>query len=192
MLVQAYIIYNAHSNTYVNDGSVVTLNCDRLQSYTPRQCWLQRWLPAGDGTDIIYQLTFNLSSADQTQYGTNLIQGLYVEQDGQGVMIDVLDMTTFLNGCDACCGGATGVMTRFYTSIPDFSAPTEQIYCITRSDDGSSYAVEQLGNDYASQFHGNLKVRSSISGTTRYQVTSFTGYPPVAQGTDVVASGPCP
>lgn len=192
MLVQAYIIYNAHSNTYVNDGSVVTLNCDRLNAYTPRPCWLQRWLPAGDGSDIIYQLTFDLSSAEQTQYGDNLIQGLYIEQDGQGVMIDVLDLTTFLNGCDACCGGATGVMTRFYTTIPDFTNPTETIFCITRADDGSAYAANTLADDYAGQFHGNIKVRSSISGTTRYQVTSFSGYPPVAQGSDVVASGACP
>lgn len=192
MLVQAYIIYNAHSNTYVNDGSVITLNCDRLMSYTPRACWLQRWLPAGDGSNIIYQLTFNLSSADQTTYGTNLIQGLYVEQDGQGIMIDVQDLPTFLNGCDACCGGATGMMTRFYTTIPLFVNPTEQVYCIDRSDDGSAGSVNQFTNDYASQFHGNIKVRSNISGTTEYQVTSFTGYPPIAQGTDVVNLGACP
>lgn len=191
MLVQAYIIYNAHSNTYVNDGSVVTLNCDRLNAYTPRPCWLQRWLPAGDGTDVIYQLTFDLSSAEQTQYGTNLIQGFYIEQDGQGVMIDVLDLATFLNGCDACCGGSTGMMTRFYASIPDFTAPTEVIYCITRLDDGSAYAANSFADDYVSQFHGNIMVRSSISGTTRYQVTSFSGYPPVPQGTDVVSVGAC-
>ena len=192
MLVQAYVIYNAHSNSYVNDGSTITLNCNRLMSYTPRACWLQRWLPAGDGTDTIYQLTFNLSSADQTQYGNNLIQGLYVEQDGQGVMIDVADLATFLNGCDACCGGATGQMTRHYTDgIPAFADPTEQIYCITRSDDGSSYAVEQFANSYTGQYHGNIKVRSSLSGTSTYQVTSFTGYPPVGHGTDVVSAGAC-
>lgn len=192
MLVQAYIIYNAHSNTYVNDGSSVTINCDRINAYSPRPCWLQRWLPAGDGTDIIYQLTFNLSSADQLQYGNNLIQGLYIEQDGQGVMVDVANMTTFLNGCDACCGGATGQMTRFYTGgIPDFANPTEANWCITRSDDGSAYAANQFADDYAGQFHGNIKVSTSISGTTRYQVTSFTGYAPIAQGSDVVATGIC-
>lgn len=193
MLVQAYVIYNGSSNTYVNDGSTVTINCDRINAYSPRPCWLQRWLPAGDGTDTIYQLTFDLSSAEQTQYGTNLIQGLAIEQDGQLIMVDVLDVATFLNGCDACCGGSTGQMTRFYSSgIPAFTSPTEAIYCITRADDGSAYAANTLADDYVGQFHGNIKVRSSISGTTRYQVTSFTGYPPVAQGSDIVASGACP
>lgn len=191
MLVQAYIIYNAHSNTFVNDGSVVTLNCNRLNAYTPRPCWLQSWLPAGDGTDVIYNLTFTTSSADQLQYGTNVIQGLYIEQDGEGVMIDVLDLNTFLNGCDACCGGSTGVMTRFYTTIPAFSDPTEATFCVTRADDGSAGAVNKFADDYVGQFHGNLKVSTSISGSTRYQVTSFTGYPPVGQGTDVVATGTC-
>ena len=191
MLVQAYIIYNAHSNTYVNDGSVVTLNCARINAFTPRPCWLQRWLPAGDGTDTIYQLTFNLSSADQAQYGTNLIQGFYVEQDGQGIMVDVLDLPTFLAACDACCGGAAGTLPRFYTTIPLFTSPTEQIYCVQVSDDGSAYAHNNFANNYASQFHGNVTLRSQLSGTSRYQVTSFTGYPPVAQGSDIVTVGTC-
>jgi len=194
MLVQAYIIYNAHSNTYVNDGSVVTLNCDRINAFTPRPCWLQRWLPAGDGTDTIYQLTFNLSSADQAAYGTNLIQGFYVEQDGQGMMVDVLDLPTFLAACDACCGGAAGTLPRFYSGasgIPAFTTPTEVTYCIQRADDGSGYAHNTLADDYAGQFHGNAILRSQLSGTSRYQITSFSGYPPVAQGSDVITVGTC-
>lgn len=193
MLVQAYIIYNAHSNTYVSDGSVVTLNCDRINAFTPRPCWLQRWLPAGDGTDVIYQLTFNLSSADQAQYGTNIIQGFYVEQDGQGMMVDVVDLPTFLTACDACCGGAGGTLPRFYsTGITAFASPTEVTYCITRTDSGSAYDHNTLANDYASQFHGNARLKSNVSGTTRYEVTSFTGYPPIPVGTDVVTLGTCP
>jgi len=192
MLVQAYIIYNGSSDTFINDGSTVTINCDRINAYSPRPCWLQRWLPAGDGTDIINQLTFSLSSAEQLQYGSNLIQGMAIIQDGQLVMIDVADLQTFLNGCDACCGGSTGQMTRFYTSgIPAFSNPTEVSLCITRADDGSAYAANQFADDYAGQFHGNIKLSTSISGSSRYQVTSFTGYPPIPQGSDVVATGNC-
>lgn len=191
--VSAYLIYNGGSNTYVDNGTVVTLNCDHLQAFTPVPVWLQRWLPAGDGTDTIYQPTFNLSSADQLGYGTNLIQGVWVEQDGVGMMIDVANIYTLINACNQCCTSTpTTTLPRFYTGgIPLFTSPTEATYCITRTDDGSSYAHQQFSNDYAGQTHGIARLMSNLSGTSRYSVTTFIGWPPVAQGTDIVATGTC-
>ena len=193
-LVSAYLIYDGRSNTYVDNGTYITINCEQLQAFSPVPVWLQRWLPAGDGTDIIYQPTFELTSAEQLQYGDNLIQGFWIQQDGAGMMIDIPTASTLIDMCDTCCSGSPAVtLTRFYTTgIPLFASPTEATYCITRVDDGSAYAHGQFANDYAGQFHGNAKVRSSISGTTLYQVTTFTGWPPTAQGSDIVAAGACP
>jgi len=192
-LVSAYLIYNGGSNTYVDNGSVVTLNCEQLQAFTPRPVWLQRWLPAGDGTDIIYEPTFSLTSADQLQYGTNLIQGFWVEQNGVGMMIDIVNTQTLISACNACCDDSPAVtLTRFYSSgIPLFAAPTEATYCIQRLDDGSAYAHNELALDYAGQTHGIIRLMSNLSGVSRYSITTFTGYPPVAQGTDIVATGTC-
>lgn len=192
-LVQAYLIYNAQSNTYVDDGTLVTINCDQLAAFTPVKCWLQTWLPAGDGTDVVYQLTFDVNSVDLTQYGTNLIQGVYIEQNGMGMVIDVADVETVSTACNACCDDSPAVtLTRYYTGgIPAFSNPSAATFCITRLDDGSASAHNEAALAYVGSFSGSFKLVSSLSGTSRYQVTSYTGWPPAARGTDVVSAGTC-
>src|SRR6185437_354506 len=193
-LISAYIIYDGRTNSYVDNGTVVTINCEMLSAFTPRPVWLQRWLPSGDGTDIIYQPTFELTSAEQLQYGDNLIQGVWVQQGDAGMIVDVVDVNTIISACDQCCDNSPAVtLARFYTGgIPLFSTPTEALFCISRNDDGSVSAATQFAIDYAGQTHGAIKIRSSLSGTTTYQVTSFAGWQPVMQGTDTVVAGGCP
>lgn len=192
-LVSAYLIYNAKSNDYVDNGQVVTLNCTQLQAFTPIPVWLHRWLPAGDGTNIQYQLSFDVTSADQLGYGTNLIQGFYVEQNGEGMMIDIANVQTLISACNECCDNSPAVtLTRFYTSgIPLFSNPATATFCITRSDDGSVTAHQNMALAYTGQYSGNVRLMSNLSGVSRYSVESFTGWAPIAQGTDVVATGTC-
>lgn len=192
-LVSAYVIYNGHSNSYVDDGTVITLNCDRLQAFTPRPVWLQRVLAPGDGTLITYQPTFVVNSTDLTQYGTNLIQGFWVEQDGMGMMVDVADINTIRSACNQCCDDDPAVpLARFYASgITAFTNPVEATYCITVLDDGSITAHQNAAMKYAGQYVGNFRAISNISGVSRYRVTSYVGWPPIAQGTDVVILGTC-
>jgi hypothetical protein len=192
-LVQAYLIYDGRSNRYVDNGTTITINCEQLSAFSPRAVWLQSWLPSGDGTDRIYQPTFELTSAEQLQYGTNLIQGFWIEQDGAGMMVDVANIATLISACSACCGSNPAVtLARFYTGgIPLFTTPTEATYCIQRLNDGSMYANNQVALDYASQSHGSVVVKSNLSGVTRYQITTYVGWPPVAIGTDTVATGAC-
>lgn len=192
-LVNAYVIYNGASNTYVDDGTVITLNCERLQAFTPRAVWLQRSLAPGDGTTILYQPTFLVNSTDIAQYGNNLIQGFWVEQDGMGMMVDVANVNTIITACNQCCDSSPAVtLTRFYTGgITSFTNPTEQSYCVTRSDDGSAYAHTKFSTDYISQYTGTARLISNISGVSRYRITSYLGWAPVAQGTDVIIPGTC-
>lgn len=192
-MVQAYLIYNAQSNSYVDDGTLVTINCERLQSFTPVKVWLQRWLAAGDGTLVETQITFDVNSVDLTQYGANLIQGVYIEQDGAGMIIDIASAATLLDACNACCDDSpVATLTRFYTGgIPSFSNPVSANFCITRLDDGSASAHNEAALAYAGSFQGSIKLVSSLSGTSRYQVVSYTGWPPAARGTDIVATGTC-
>lgn len=192
-LISAYVLYNAFSNSWVDDGSLVTINCQQLQAFTPRRVWIQRTLPAGDGTDIIYMPTFSINSTDITQYGNNLVQGLYIEQDGKGIIVDVADINTLITACNQCCDDGPAVtLTRYYTGgVPLFSQPTDQSYCITRLDDGSPYAHNQASLAYVGQYHGSLRLVSNISGVSRYQAISFTGWPPTPRGTDTIIPGTC-
>lgn len=192
-LISAYLIYDGRSNTYVDNGRTITINCEQLQAFSPVPVWLQRWLPSGDGTDVIYQPTFQLTSSEQLQYGTNLIQGYWIQQDGAGMMIDIVNANTLISACDQCCDSSPAVtLPRFYSGgIPLFGTPTDAIYCIARTDDGSAFAHNQVALDYSSQFHGSVLVKSNLSGVTHYQVTTFVGWPPVAIGTDTVTAGGC-
>lgn len=189
-LVNAYVIYNGASNSYVDDGTVITLNCEMLAAFTPRAVWLQRVLAPGDGTLVLYQPTFSINSTDITQYGTNLIQGFWVEQNGMGMMVDVANINTIITACNTCCDDSpVGTLTRFYTSgIPLFAAPTTQYYCITRLDNGSITAHQDAAFAYTGTYVGDFRVVSNTSGVSVYRVASFTGWPPVARGTDTIVA----
>jgi len=192
-LVNAYVIYNAFNASYVDDGTVITLNCEMLSAFTPIPVWLQRTLLPGDGTGTEYQLTFAVNSTDISQYGTNLVQGFYVEQEGKGFMVDVANINTIINACNTCCDDSpVGTLTRFYTSgIPLFADPVIASYCITILDDGSATAHSNAMYKYTGQYTGDFRHISNISGVSRYRVTSYVGFPPIAQGTDTVILGTC-
>lgn len=194
-LVTAKVIYNGLTNEFVaNDpNALVTITCENLSAYSPRQVWLQRWLAPGDGTLIMYQPTFQLTSADVAAYGANLIQGLWIQTlDGVPVMIDVLDLQTFLTACNGCCDDDVPVpITPYYsTGVPSFTYPTTTSYCIARVDDGSADAFNNFALDYNPLQGINIvQMRSHASGISYYDVTS--AIVPVPLGTDVVTAGAC-
>lgn len=190
-LVSAYVIYNGDSNRYVDDGTLVTINCERINAYSPRPVWLKTWLAPGDGTIINYQPTFFISSADVIEYGTNLIQGFWIEQDGKGVMVDVANINTLTSACNACCDDSPAVtLTRYYTGgITAFTYPTASVYCITRLDDGGASAHENAALAYVNQGVSGFILKTNISGVSKYRVTSSVVI--VAVGTDTVAAGEC-
>jgi hypothetical protein len=189
MLVTAYVIYDGTTSRYVGDqNSTVQINCERLQAYSPRPVWLLRYLAPGDGTDILYQPTFSVTSAQLLD--TNTLQGFWIEVDGKDIIIDVQNSTVFSTACNACCG-SNPIIARFYTNgIASFVPLTGNTFCITRSDAGDTAAHSQVALDYMTNIYSNPIRTYWFSGTSRYQVQSFyTTLNPV--GTDTVASGTC-
>lgn len=192
-LVNAYVIYNGTTGIYVGgEGIVISINCDRLRAFSPRPVWLKRFLAPGDGTVILYEPTFNPTSAELLD--SNIVQGFWIEVDGQDVMIDVTSITAFQEACDSCCGEAPTVIASTYGEAgPTAFAPLSlNTICITTADDGSAGAHDAFAAKYVGQYVGYAKLRASFSGVSKYTLTTYYTYLtfPV-EGSDSAASGAC-
>lgn len=191
-LVNAYVIYNGTQAQYVGDQNVqISINCERLQAFSPRPCYLKRFLAPGDGTVLLYEPTFGLSSQEASD--ANTLYGFWIEQDGQDVMVDVTSIAAFQAACDACCGSVPTIIANNYAgAAPAFVPLTINTLCVTRSDDGSAGAHDAFAADYVGQYIGIAQLRSNVSGVSKYQLTSYwnSGQFPVT-GSDTVAAGAC-
>jgi hypothetical protein len=122
---------------------------------------------------IQYLLTFEPSSADLAD--PNILTGVYIEQNGQGVLVDsisVANLTAALNGTGS-------VIQNYAGGIPLWTSPVALAYCLSRADDGSGYAHDQVVMQYVNQYTGNVRHRSNISGISHYVLFSYSF--PVAQ-----------
>jgi hypothetical protein len=191
-LVNAYVIYDGTTSTYVGDQNVViSINCERLQAYSPRPVWLKRFLAPGDGTTIIYEPTFAPSSIELLD--ANTLPGFWIEQDGKDTMIDVTTQAAFQTACDACCGTVPAIIANLYAgAAPAFTPLTLNSFCIFRLDDGSTQAHGQIALDYLTNiFAGSgVKMTSHITGVSHYSVTSYYTTLSALPG-DVITNGAC-
>lgn len=189
-LVNAYVIYDGTTSTYVGDqGVTISINCERLQAFSPRPVWLKRMLAPGDGTTIIYEPTFAPSSIELLD--ANTLAGFWIEQDGKDAMIDVTTQAAFQTACDACCGTVPIIIANLYAgNASAFTPLTLNSFCIFRLDDGSTQAHGQIALDYLTNIIGPVKMTSHITGVSHFSVTSFySTLTPI--GGDVITSGAC-
>jgi hypothetical protein len=174
-LVNAYVLFNATTDIYVgNDvpAPTVSINCERLQSYSPRPCWILRQLAPGDGTVILYEPTFNPSSEELLD--SNTLQGMFIIQDDQSIIIDVTTVAAFQEACDACCGEVPTIISSNYNGNPTpFTPLTLNTFCIYRADNGSAAAHDNFADDYVGQFIGTAIMRSNFSNISHYTIQSY-------------------
>lgn len=171
-LLPATCLYKAPHFTGYDANNLVSINADRVQALTPRPAWIKRYLVPGQN-QVQYLLTFEPSSADLLD--PNLLQGVYLEQDGLGFVIDSISVA---NTNDAL-NGVGSITQRYGAGIPLFTTPTAVAYCLVRADDGSAYAHGQVSTQYVTQYYGNVRLRSNVSGISHYILFSFTF--PIAQ-----------
>lgn len=196
-LVNAYVLYNATTNIYVgNDvpAPTVSINCERLQAYSPRPCWLLRMPAPGDGTIVLYEPTFNPTSDELLD--PNTLAGMFIIQDDQSVILDVTTVAAFQAACDACCGDVPSIIANNYGGSPTpFTPLTTNFLCIFRSDDGSAGAHDAFADDYVGQFIGIAQLRSNFSGVSHYTIETYwtaAQFATLLIGTDTVNnSGVC-
>jgi hypothetical protein len=195
-LVNAYVLYNATTDIYVGNNSpapTVSINCERLQAYSPRPCWLLRLPAPGDGTIILYEPTFNPTS-DQL-LDTNTLQGMFIIQDDQSIIVDVTTVAAFQAACDACCGTVPSIIANNYGGSPTAYSPvTLTTLCIYRLDNGSAGAHDAFAADYVGNYVGTAVMRSNFSNTSHYTIQSYwtlAQFTKLLIGTDTIYTGAC-
>lgn len=177
-LFSATAIYQA--THYVFDDvntRVIDLNAPRIGGFSPRNVWLLRYIVPGQN-QIQYELTFEPTS-DQLA-DTNTLQGLYVEQDGLGVMIDCISIANF----NAVANGTLGGISPRYGAPPAFTTPTALYWCVTRSDDGTESDHSNITSDYVGQYIGNMRMVGNVTGVSTYRFQAYGT--PKAIGSDVL------
>jgi len=181
-LLTATALYKAPHFTALDANNVITINVDRIMGFTPRNAWISRYVVPGQN-QVQYLVTFEPTSQQLTD--PNTLQGIYIEQDGQGVVIDCISVSNFVTAADT-----SGTITaRYGGAIPAFVAPTAIAYCLVRADDGSAYSHGLVTSDYVGQYVGNIIMRSQVSGISHYNMFSYTV--PVAIGSDSITAGAC-
>lgn len=181
-LISAVALYKAPHFTAYDANNVITINVDRIMAFTPRPVWIKRYIVPGQN-QIQNLITFEPSSADLLD--PNILQGVYIEQDGQGVVIDCISVTNFVTAADN-----SGTITQRYPSgVPLFVSPTAIAYCVVRADDGSAGSHGLVSTDYVTQYIGNVQLRSNTSGISHYILFAFSF--PIAIGTDTITAGAC-
>lgn len=195
-LVNAYVLYNATTDIYVGNNipsPTVSINCERLQAYSPRPCYLVRQAAPGDGTIILYEPTFNPSS-DQL-LDSNTLQGMFIIQDSTSIIVDVTTVASFQAACDACCGAVPTIIANNYAgSPPNFSPVTLTTLCIYRLDDGSAGAHDAFADDYVGNYVGTAVMRSNFSNTSHYTIRSYwtlAQFTRLLIGSDTIYTGAC-
>lgn len=178
ILFQATAILKNEKYVFNDSNNVITLNAVNIEAFAPRYAWLLRYLVPGTN-QVQYLITFNPSSADLAD--SNTIAGLWVEQDGKGVLIDCISLDNFI-----AVANGTGTIQRRYGAAPAFTTPRGACWRITRADAGTAAAHGDVAMDYIGQYVGNVRLVSNTSGVSVYEVTAYGTM--VAIGTDSVAT----
>lgn len=175
---KATAIFKNGKYVFNDPDNEIALNAVSVEAFSPRLVWLLRYLVPGTN-QVQYSPTFNPSSADLAD--VNTLAGLWVEQDGQGVMIDCISIDNFIT-----VANGTGTIQRRYGAAPAFTTPTGACWRITRADAGTAAAHGDVAMDYIGQYVGNVRLVSNTSGVSVYEVTAYGTM--VAIGTDSVAT----
>lgn len=176
-MFKATAIFKNGQYVFNDPSNEIDLNSAKIDGFSPRPVWLLRTVVPGTN-QVQYLPTFAPSSEELAD--ANTIQGLWVEQDGEGVMIDCISIDNFNT-----IANAGGSLQRRYGAAPAFTTPTPSYWCITRADNGTGAAHDKVVTDYVGRYIGNVRLKTNISGVSVYEVQAFGTLK--ALGTDSVA-----
>lgn len=181
-LISAVAIYKATHFTGFDGNNTIAIDVAEIGAFTPRACYVKRYLVPAQN-QVQYLLDFEPSSADLLD--TNILQGIYVEQNGMGVVVDCISVADFINTAN---GNQAALTRRYGSGIPAFVTPTPTVYYIRRLDDATGSAHNTVIMDYVTQYVGSVAFYSHVTGTSIYTFSSYTV--PVAIKGDVITTSP--
>lgn len=166
-ILPAYALYTAPHFTGFDNNNQIAINVIQIDAFSPRYAWLKRYLVPGQN-QIQYLLTFEPNSLEVAD--PNILQGVYIEQDGKGVLIDCISVDNFIAAADGL-----GTITRRYAAgVPAFVTPTPTCYIIARIDNATGSDMNDVVMGYVTQYIGNVQFVSHVTGTSLYRIYSYT------------------
>jgi hypothetical protein len=157
------------------------LNCNVLNMKSAKDIWIVR-TQGCCGSGIITSLS------EKNPNDPNALKGVWVESKGDGIVVDVATVDDLIAKCNGCCGDDPTIAGQYNGVIPDMQDAGAGSFCVTRSDDGSAFAIQNALLDYQGKYV-TMTHKSTVNGVSKYNITADSMPTPI--GTDAIASGIC-
>lgn len=187
-LIQARKLWE--NGTFVGDcATVFSFPCGRFTGSTPRLAWL---VPNSGCCGTPEGWTLQLNSpyptlAENTAHG--ILQGVWLEYDGIGVLIDATDVANVVTLCNECCGEASAATARYNGTFPSVADIEPTLFTVVREDEGSQLAFQRAMLDYLGQYiEGTFQRTGYAGGESTYTMQSRGTVTPI--GDDTVTETP--
>jgi hypothetical protein len=160
--------------------TVYSFPCEKIGNGTPRDGWLIR-SEYCCGMPTTYQL-----SLTDPKNGS-AIRGVWIEFDGNGVLIDAESVDLVVDNCNGCCGAAPLIESRYNNKYPEASAYEQAAsYTITRADDGGVVAQQKFRLDYLNEYIEGTLTHVRNGNNSEYTFKAYKD--PRKKGTDTISN----
>jgi hypothetical protein len=175
-LVTATLLWK---NGYFFGRSVTpyALNC-ALLTESARVAYL--FPPTPECSQDEYTLSFANPKKDP-----NVLTGIFVVENGVGMVLDLATVKELTDGCSACCDAQVALKSVYNGILPVRIAPLAATYTVVRADSGSYLDSERFQIDYMAFIIPNSFQKGANDGTnTTYTFKAYKD--PLKVGTDTI------
>jgi hypothetical protein len=157
--------------------------CSHFSNSTPRLGWV---VPFGGCCGVQQGYALAGGNPNPGNPAANVlagvIEGVWIEYDGHGVLIDATDVANVVGVCNACCGGSAAATARYDGVFPTAADIADTQWQFTRTDNGSMYDFQRASLAYQGQYtEGSFVKVSHVGGVSTYrfmsnqEITGHTG-----------------
>lgn len=175
-----------HGEFVGNCATTFAFPCSRFTGSTPRLAWL---IPTGGccGVPDSYQLSMTDPYPGDAGAKTlnGIIQGIWLEFDGNGVLIDGTTVAAVVSECNACCDDTDSAITGTYNGT--FPSPVDvplTTFTVVRADNGGVLDLQRAMLDYLGRYVEGTFMRTSYAGgNSTYTMSAKADVPAIGSDT---------